>query len=65
MTKTYHVTAPSTPGSRPVVQATTQSLLDARRIARADYGHRRDLTYQDVRIERQDGRLVAYAGPAR
>ena len=60
----YRVSAPLTPGARPVVAGAAATLADARRLARG-FSHRRDLTYQDVRIERPSGSLVEYAGPPR
>lgn len=59
----YVVTAPKTPGATPSGQPAA-TLAEARKIA-ATYLDRRDLRGQDVRIERPDGRLVEYAGPAR
>jgi hypothetical protein len=59
----YLVTAPQTPGARPSSQPAA-TLARARRIAKT-FRDRRDLNGQDVRIEREDGRLVEYAGPAR
>ena len=63
-TETYTVIAPMTPGATPTVYATTQTLREARAAAAAFAQQRRDLTYQDVRIERA-GTRVEYAGPAR
>lgn len=60
---TYIVTAPKTPGATPTGTAAS-NLAAARKIAR-QHRHRRDLAGQDVRIEREDGSLVEYAGPAR
>lgn len=60
---TYYVTAPETPGAVPT-RTRAHSLVWARKVARTYHG-RRDLTNQDVRIEREDGRLVEYAGPNR
>lgn len=62
-TKTYEVTAPKTAGSIATVIGTATKIADARKIA-AQFDGRRDLTRQDVRIERA-GELVEYAGPAR
>lgn len=59
----YQVTAPKTPGATPSSQPAA-TLAEARKIAKAFAG-RRDLTGQDVRIERADGQLVEYAGPSR
>ena len=58
----YAVTAPTTPGADPS-RTPAATLAEARMIAR-QYRHRRDLRGQDVRIERADGQLVEYAGPA-
>lgn len=59
----YNVSAPKTPGSaHSITHATT--LADARKIAK-QFSSRADLKRQDVRIERADGTLVEYAGPAR
>ena len=62
----YRVVAPATPGAppTPATSAGSSRLAEARRIARC-FRHRRDLTYQDVRIVRADGSLVEYAGPMR
>lgn len=59
----YTVTAPKTPGSQPSVVGTARRIADARKLAKP-YQSRRDLTHQDVRIER-DGKLAEYAGPVR
>lgn len=59
----YIVTAPKTPGATPTGQ-TANTLADARKIAKS-FQDRRDLKGQDVRIERDNGQLVEYAGPAR
>lgn len=61
----YQVTYPTTPGSTPTVQIGARTIREARRHARAEAQARRDLTYQDIRIERRDGRLVEFAGPSR
>lgn len=63
MDKTYTVIAPATPGATSTVRATVSSLREARAAAR-EFAARRDLTYQDVWIERAGAR-VEYAGPAR
>lgn len=60
---TYTVTAPKTPGSVPAVIGTAKRIAEARKLAKP-YQSRRDLTRQDVRIER-DGKLAEYAGPVR
>lgn len=60
----YVITAPSTPGAQPTVQGEFATLRTARAAAQKLSG-RRDLKGQDVRIERPDGQLVEYAGPAR
>lgn len=65
MSARYQVSAPATPGARLTVAAKYATLRDARRYARDAYRSRRDLTWQDVRIERPDGMLVEYAGPPR
>ena len=63
---TYQVRLPETPGSQPRVAARGLTLAQARRECDSyDIQERRDLTYQDVRIERADGRLYEYAGPMR
>jgi hypothetical protein len=59
----YFVAVPESPGSV-ATRLPASTLADARRIARR-YRERRDLKGQDVRIERADGRLLEYAGPAR
>jgi hypothetical protein len=63
----FHITAPMTPGSSPVVvTAHPITLAEARSEAQERFGHRRDLTRQDVRIElTESGRLRCYAGPLR
>ena len=59
----YAVSAPRTPGAAHTsTQAAT--LAEARKISK-EFSSRRDLSRQDVRIERNDGSLVEYAGPAR
>jgi len=62
---TYVVTAPKTPGATPVALATCSTLREARREARRVSQDRPDLKGQDVRIDRQDGSLVEYAGTGR
>ena len=62
--KTYTVTAPRTPGGRPYLIATVPQLAIARQIADTFKG-RRDLTYQDVVIARDDRRFVEFACPCR
>ena len=59
----YFVSAPKTPGATPTRLAAA-SLPEARKIAKTFAG-RRDLKGQDVRIERDTGALVEYAGPPR
>lgn len=63
MNAKYTVNAPKTPGAAATAIA-AGTLVEARKIAKQFYG-RRDLKRQDVRIERADGTLVEYAGPAR
>ncbi len=60
----YNVSAPKTPGATPSVIAGADTLRAARREAKAFRAGRRDLHRQDVRIEREDGSLVEYAGGA-
>ena len=62
MTK-YTVSAPKTPGASPSAHP-AKTLAEARKIAKT-FADRRDLKGQDVRIEKADGSLVEYAGPAR
>ena len=63
--KKYQVSAPKTPGASPTVLSTHSTLREARKAARS-LGARRDLTRQDVRIERTtDIHVVEYAGPSR
>lgn len=62
MTK-YIVSAPKTPGATPS-ETPAATLAEARKIAKT-YSGRRDLKGQDVRINKADGSLVEYAGPAR
>ncbi len=65
MTK-YTVTYPATPGAARHTRHSKHRLLGSARKAADDAGRdRRDLTWQDIRIERVDGTLVEYAGPAR
>ena len=64
MATKYEVMTRKTPGAAPTVVASAATLRDARREA-ARYADRRDLCGQDVRIQRPDGSLVEYAGPAR
>lgn len=64
-TKGYVISMPATPGATPREVARPQTLREARVIARKLSHDRRDLVGQDVRIERHDGSLVEYAGPAR
>lgn len=62
---TYLLTYPETPGAEPT-STECATLRQAREMAAAEvrFG-RKDLTYQDIRIERADGTLVEYAGPCR
>lgn len=62
----YDITAPMTPGAQHTIDpdGPFPTLRDARRVACDDYGHRGDLTHQDVRIFNGDD-LVEYAGPSR
>lgn len=60
----YAVSTRMTPGSAMMVVSGHHTLTEARKAAR-EYRNRKDLTWQDVRIERADGSLVAYAGPCR
>jgi hypothetical protein len=60
----YQVTAPVTPGSKPTGVGFADTLRGARALSKP-FKSRRDLRGQDVRIERADGQLVEYAGPAR
>ncbi len=64
MTARYYVLAPATPGAAPTVLHAADRIRDARTLA-SQLDDRGDLTYQDVRIERRDGSLVEFAGPAR
>lgn len=59
----YNVSAPKTPGATPSNHPAA-SMAQARKIAKT-FANRPDLKGQDVRIERADGQLVEYAGPAR
>lgn len=75
---TYQISAPATPGARPTTYGPFKTLAAARKEARK-WAHRKDLTNQDVRIERRPGRpngsrdnpdgrevvFVEYAGPNR
>lgn len=60
----YVVTAPKSPGAQPSAVAECATIAEARRAARP-FASRKDLSGQDVRIERPDGMLVEYAGPSR
>ena len=60
----YTLTYPATPGAIPTRQWSGATIREARREAVACRA-RRDLRYQDVRIDRADGRLAEYAGPVR
>lgn len=62
--KTYQISYPRTPGGAQIVQQRGLTLRQVRAHARL-CARRRDLTLQDVRIERPDGSLVEYAGPCR
>ncbi len=64
MATQYILRAPKTPGAQPSDISAHVYLAEARKAARA-FRDRRDLTNQDVRIERVDGQLVEYAGPNR
>jgi len=59
---TYTLTAPATPGATPTVASTHSTLESARAAARTLSRGRPDLRGQDVRIDREDGSLVEYAG---
>jgi len=61
----YNISYPLTPGAAPSIAEQNVSLREARKIAAHVAARRRDLTYQDIRLERADGTLVEYAGPAR
>jgi hypothetical protein len=60
----FNVSAPETPGAASSNHF-AKTLREARKIAK-EFSRRRDLTYQDVRIEKlPTGMLVEYAGPFR
>lgn len=62
----FWVCAPATPGAQAVCQHSSRLTIEgARDFAERRYGHRRDLTRCDVRIERDGGALQEYAGPVR
>lgn len=61
----YQVSMPTHPGARSVTLGPYSTLAEARRVAKTRSSGRRDLVGQDVRIERTDGQLVEYTGPAR
>ncbi len=63
----YQIRAPQVPGAQPTIDrdGPFASIEEARKVARRDYGHRRDLRWSDVRIERLGGLLQEYAGPSR
>lgn len=60
--KAVTILAPKTPGAAPTLVWRGNSVAEAREVAEREYGHRRDLTWQDVRIMVGDHR-VEYAGP--
>ena len=63
----YELSAPEIPGAAPTVVASYPSIVDARFAAERFQG-RRDLTYQDVRIDktgRSFSKFVEYCGPTR
>lgn len=58
------VVAPSRPGAQPSEQALFRRVEDAHEYA-SIFGHgRKDLTYQDIRLD-VGGKRIAFAGPAR
>jgi len=59
---TYTLTAPATPGAPPSIISTHVTLRAARFAAHSLSRGRPDLRGQDVRINREDGSLVEYAG---
>jgi len=61
----YNLISRLTPGAKMMIVSGARNLRAVRKDAKTNYGDRADLTYQDVRIERQDGTLVEYAGPCR
>jgi hypothetical protein len=61
-TNSYVVTAPATPGAKPSAVSTHTTISAARKSARDFSRGRRDLRGCDVRIERESGTLVEYAG---
>jgi hypothetical protein len=66
MANRYQIQYPRVPGAKPAVHRTANTLSMARLIARATIDRRRDLTYQDVRIDdARTGRRVEFAGPSR
>lgn len=58
------VWAPTVPGSVMVCQSTHTTMAEAHEAAVERFGDRRDLRFQDVRIE-VAGKIVAYVGPSR
>lgn len=60
----YQVSLPTVPGNAPSSHP-ARTLGQARKLAKILGGHRKDLTYQDVRIETANGSLIEYAGPCR
>lgn len=62
----YALAYPATPGAAQVIWSGHMTLAEVEQeIVTLGLRHRRDLAYQDVRIERGDGSLVRYAGPIR
>jgi hypothetical protein len=60
------VEAPRVPGLGPVVVGVFDSLAEAQQYARERFGHRRDLTSQDVVIRwASSQKRIAFAGPCR
>ena len=59
------ISAPRTPGAAAAPAWWGETLAEARVAAREHFGQRRDLCYQDVRIELATGALIEYAGPCR
>lgn len=63
--KRYNIMVASTPGATPQLIVYGVPLVTARKKAKHIASKRLDLTYQDIRIDNQDGTLREYAGPAR
>ena len=63
--KRIQISAPRTPGAAAAPAWWGETLAEARVAARERFGQRRDLCYQDVRIELATGALIEYAGPCR